>query len=55
MSAPDTSHVESPEAVETTTRIVGDALKVIAGLLVGALLGLVIAGYAGWLPTLRLC
>lgn len=55
MSAPDTLHLESPGAVGATMRIVGDALKVIAGLLAGAILGLVIAGCAGWLPPLRLC
>ena len=55
MSAPDTSHLESPGAVESTTRILTNGLKMLGGLLVGAILGLVIAGYAGWLPTLRIC
>ena len=32
-----------------------DVLLALAGLVVGAIVGLVIAGYAGWIPPLNLC
>ena len=48
MSAHDTSHLDAPEARATAARVVVNVAKVIAGLLVGAILGVVIASYAGW-------
>jgi hypothetical protein len=48
MSAPDASHLETPEAGPTAARVVINVAKVIAGLLVGAILGVVIASCAGW-------
>lgn len=54
MSAPDSSQLESPDALESTRRIVANALKIFAGLLVGAIVGLVIAGFADRLPPFRI-
>ena len=40
--------MSAPETAPTFDEIVVNVAKVLAGLLVGAILGVVIASYAGW-------
>ena len=51
MSAHDSWHPPGPDAVGVGR----DVLLVLVGLVVGAIVGLVIAGYAGWIPPLNMC
>ena len=55
MSAPDASHLDAPEAGATAAQVVVNVAKVIAGLLLGAIVGLVIALFAGWLDLRIAC
>jgi hypothetical protein len=55
MSGPDASHLEVQGAAHRARTVVRNAFLILVGLVVGAIGGLVIAGYAGWLPRLNLC
>ena len=55
MNAPDASHLEDPAAVDWAAITVRNTLLALVGLVVGAIVGLVIAGYAGWIPPLNMC
>ncbi len=55
MSAPYAAHLEDPAAVDWAAVIARNTLLALAGLVVGAIVGLVIAGYAGWIPPLNMC
>ncbi len=55
MSAHYTAHLEDPAAVDWAAVTVRNTLLALAGLVVGAIVGLVIAGYAGWIPPLNMC
>ena len=54
MSAPDAAPLATPDVVERTAAVVRNVAVAVAGLAVGALVGLVIAGYAGWF-SINLC
>ena len=55
MSAHGAPHLEDPAAGDQAAIVVRNALLILAGLVVGAIVGLVVAGYAGWLPSLTMC
>jgi len=55
MSAMDTSHLEAPSAARQAAIAVRNAVLILVGLVVGAIAGLVIAAYAGWLPRIDIC
>lgn len=55
MSASDAAHLNDTAAANGVAVVVRNALLALAGLVVGAIVGLVIAGYAGWIPPLNMC
>ena len=46
---------EEPAAANGVALVARNTLLALAGLVIGAIVGLVVAGYAGWLPTFNFC
>jgi hypothetical protein len=55
MSAPDSTYVREPGEARFVAFVVLKIVLALVGLLVGAIAGLFIAGYAGWLPHFNFC